>query len=114
MIKLLGHQAIEQRFCEAMSRNRMHHAWLLHGVRGIGKFALAEKLAAMLLCESSSACGSCHACQMFAAGSHPDVHRIGLLEKKRDVRIDQVRELLSFLALSGAEGERCVVILDQA
>ena len=97
-----------------MQRGRMHHAWLLHGVRGIGKFALAEKLAGMLLCESGSACGECHACQMLKAESHPDVHRVGLLEKKRDISIDQVREVLGFLSLSGAEGERRVVILDEA
>ena len=114
MIELLGHQAVEQRFRDAMARDHMHHAWLLHGVRGIGKFMLAEKLAARLLCESATACGTCHACQMFRAGSHPDLFRVKLLEKKRDISIDQVRELLAFLALSGAEGERRVVILDQA
>ncbi|ATX82090.1 DNA polymerase III, delta' subunit [Mariprofundus ferrinatatus] len=114
MKEVLGHQAIESRFREAMARGRVHHAWLLHGVSGIGKFALAEKLAAMLLCEHQSACGECHPCQMFRAGSHPDLFTVGLLEKKRDISIDQVRELLGFLALSGAEGEQRVVILDEA
>ena len=114
MIDVLGHQAVEDRFRDMMSRGRMHHAWLLHGARGIGKKSLAEKLASMLLCEQQTACGACHACQMFRAGSHPDLFTVALLEKKRDISIDQVRELLSFLALSGAEGERRVVILDDA
>lgn len=114
MTALLGHQAVEQRFADAMRRNHMHHAWLLHGVRGIGKFALAEKLAAMLMCDSRSACGSCHACQMIKAGSHPDLISVGLEEKKRDISIAQVREMLGFLSLSGAESENRVVILDDA
>ncbi len=114
MTDVLGHQIVEDRFRDAMSRGRMHHAWLLHGARGIGKYSLAEKLASMLLCEQHDACGECHACQMFRAGSHPDLFTVTLLEKKRDISIDQVRELLGFLALSGAEGERRVVILDDA
>ncbi|NWF39733.1 AAA family ATPase [Mariprofundus sp. NF] len=97
-----------------MRRNHMHHAWLLHGVRGIGKFALAEKLAAMLMCETHSACGVCHGCQMLNAGSHPDLISVGLEEKKRDISIAQVREMLGFLSLSGAESENRVVILDDA
>jgi len=114
MIELLGHQAVEGRFADAMKRNQMHHAWLLHGVRGIGKFVLAEKLAAMLMCENHSACGECHACQMLHAGSHPDLISVGLEEKKRDISIAQVREMLGFLSLSGAESENRVVILDDA
>lgn len=114
MKQVLGHSAIEARFADAITHGRVHHAWLLHGMRGIGKFALAERLAAMLLCGNHSACGSCHACQMLTAGSHPDLFGVSLLEKKRDISIDQVRGLLGFLALSGAEGERRVVILDEA
>jgi len=114
MKKVTGHQVVEQRFADALQRGNMHHAWLLHGIKGIGKYTLAENLAARLLCDSHSACGSCHACLMLAAGSHPDVYQIGLLEKKRDISIDQVRELLGFLAFSGSESERRVVILDDA
>jgi len=114
MKQVCGHQAVEQRFSNSLERGNMHHAWLLHGLKGVGKFTLAERLAAMLLCDSHSACGVCHGCKMLEAGSHPDVYRVGLLEKKRDISIDQVRELLTFLALSGAESERRVVILDNA
>lgn len=114
MSDLLGHQNIEVRFRETMQRAQVHHAWLLHGVRGIGKSVLASKLAALLLCEEHSACGKCHSCQMLHAGSHPDFHSVSLEEKKRDISIAQVRELLAFLSLSGAEGERRVVILDDA
>jgi len=114
MKQVCGHQAVEQRFVNSLSRGNLHHAWLLHGHKGVGKFTLAERLAAMLLCETHDACGHCHGCKMLAAGSHPDVYSVALLEKKRDISIDQVRELLAFLALSGAESERRVVILDNA
>jgi len=114
MNEVLGHARIEQHFAEAMAEKRLHHAWLLHGVKGIGKRMLADRLTALLMCETTSACGNCHACQMLSAGSHPDVHYAERVEGKRDISIEQVRGVLDFLSLSGAESERRVVILDDA
>lgn len=114
VVEVLGHQSVESRFAEALASGRLHHAWLLHGMKGIGKAVLAEKLAARLLCEHHTDCGECHACRMLSAGSHPDMHHVSLLEEKRDINIDQVRDVLEFLSLSGAESERRVVILDDA
>jgi len=113
-MELVGHADIAARFFNALRQGRLHHAWLLHGAAGIGKHTLARELAAGFLCEQPSqrACGSCHGCRMFAAGSHPDAFRVSREEGKRDISIAQVRELLAFLTLSGAEGKRRVVILD--
>lgn len=59
-------------------RERMPHALLLAGARGLGKSAFAEWLARMLLCAQPSAagepCGRCQSCHLFAAGTHPDLH----------------------------------------
>jgi hypothetical protein len=51
---------------------------------------------------------------MLKAGSHPDFCRMGLIEKKRDVSVEQIRQLLSFLQLSGMESGRRVAVLDDA
>jgi len=114
MNRLFGHDATLARFREAMAADSLHHAWLLYGMKGIGKRTLAEKLAGLLMCESQTGCGECHGCKMLAAGSHPDMFRLGLMEGKRDLNIEQVRSVLSFLSLSGAESGRRVVILDDA
>jgi DNA polymerase-3 subunit delta' len=56
---------------------RLPHALLLHGPQGVGKLALAERFAALLLCERDAKggrpCGACEGCRWFSAGSHPDV-----------------------------------------
>ena len=114
MNQLYGHEATLQRFTDALVAETLHHAWLLYGMKGIGKHTLAEKLAGFVMCETQTACGECHGCKMLTAGSHPDVYRLGLLEGKRDLNIEQVRGVLSFLSLSGAESGRRVVILDDA
>jgi len=114
MNRLYGHEAALSRFSQSLAADSLHHAWLLYGMKGIGKHTLAEKLAGLLMCDSHAACGACHGCKMLAAGSHPDVFRLGLIEGKRDLNIEQVRGVLSFLWLSGAESGRRVVILDDA
>jgi DNA polymerase III subunit delta' len=57
-------------------RERLPHAVLLHGARGIGKRHLAKAFAQLLLCESPRAggpCGECAGCQLIAADNHPDL-----------------------------------------
>ncbi len=116
-LEVIGHRPVRARFLRALHAGRLHHAWLLHGPAGIGKARLAASLAAAALCADpgeDGACGACHACRMFRAGAHPDARFIAREEGKRDVRIEQVREALSFLALSSGEGARRVVVLDDA
>ena len=60
-------------------QDRFAHAWLIHGLAGIGKRQFALAAAASLLCETSEnslACGHCSACRWIASGNHPDVRRI--------------------------------------
>jgi DNA polymerase III subunit delta' len=117
MPALIGHDAVMTRFMRAMGEGRLHHAWLLHGMRGVGKSMLAERMAATYLCDAPTAqgpCGECHGCRIGAAGAHPDMRLVTLAEGKRDISIDQVRELLAFLSLSGSESMRRVVVLQDA
>lgn len=114
----LGHEVLHERFVSGLSNQKLHHAWLLYGVKGIGKATEAMAMAALYLCEDrgadGQACGNCHACCMLKAGSHPDFIAVERLEKKRDITVDQIREVLSFLSLSGMESERRVVLLNDA
>lgn len=60
-------------------RERFAHAWLIHGLPGIGKRQFALAAAGSLLCESPRdglACGHCAACLWLASGNHPDLRRI--------------------------------------
>jgi len=113
----LGHEALHQRFAGSLAEKRLHHGWLLHGVKGIGKATEAMAMAALYLCEhpvDGVACGECHGCSMLRAESHPDFHSVELLEKKRDINVEQVRDLLGFLSLTGMESDRRVVLIDGA
>src|SRR5262245_30679596 len=120
------------------SRDRLPHALLLHGPRGIGKRHFARALAQFLLCETpteqGTACGHCASCALMAAGNHPDLRWLvpsaDLPEREeaeesseegesaskaakasREILIDQVREIGEFLAVAAHRGGRRIVLL---
>lgn len=118
------------------NRERFAHAWLIHGLTGIGKQPFALAAAASLLCQETEkglACGRCQACRWLAAGNHPDIRRIRpdaiALEEgsadettetkasttrrtpSREIRIDQLRELSSWFNTATHRGGWRVAVL---
>lgn len=93
------------------------HAYPLYGPAGIGKRALAEHWAAQLLCQrpaAAGACGECKACQLLAAGTHPDYFVLEPEEAEKPIRVDQVRDLVGFVVQTAQLGGRKVVLLEPA
>ena len=113
-------------------RDRLPHALLLRGREGIGKLAFAEAVARALLCESPQAggraCGKCAACGWMEQGSHPDFRRLEpeILSEPREledgpekkpsleIRIEQVREIAGFIAMTTHRGGAKVVLIHPA
>ena len=96
-------------------RPRHAHAYLLHGPAGIGKRALAERLMASLLCHnpgSLNACGECKSCLLIKAGSHPDNYVLEPEEADKAIKVDQVRDLVSFVVQTAQMGGRKVVLIE--
>ncbi len=105
----------EQLWQQLASRPHHAHAYLLHGPAGIGKRDLAERLMARLLCQKpngADACGQCKACHLLAAGTHPDVFVLEPEEADKAIKVDQVRELVSFVVQTAQLGGRKVILLE--
>ncbi|MFC1749729.1 DNA polymerase III subunit delta' [Pseudomonadota bacterium] len=103
---------------EARQQGRMPHALLLTGPKGLGKEHFAQEMAQALLCEANTAqggpCGECRSCLLYAAGNHPDVAVVKPLEGKKNIAVDQVRELSRYLTLKAQYGGHRVVVLAPA
>ena len=110
-------------------RERLPHSLLLVGQKGLGKFELARRFAAGLLCESpqsnGQACGKCLACNWFEQGNHPDFRLLqpdalgedvevedGKKKPSQQITIDQVRALDEFFNVGTHRGGLRIVIVN--
>jgi DNA polymerase III subunit delta' len=118
-----GHQRTWARLAALVDANRLPHALLFLGPPGVGKALVAQRLAARLACTSQSPpCGECPGCLQVAAGSHPDLRLIGApnaggrreARTKKEIGIDQARELKRFVALRAIAAPRKLAIIDDA
>ncbi len=107
--------ALWRRQMQSRAGGRVPHALLLLGRPHSGKSAFARALGHAALCEQPQpeglACGRCRACQQIAAGSHPDLHTLELLEDKKEILIDQVRAFCAKLQLTSTRGGARVGLL---
>jgi DNA polymerase-3 subunit delta' len=119
----VGHETEEQAFAEGLSGGRMHHAWLLAGPKGLGKATLAYRVARAALGARRTGPRPLDVdpedlvSRRVAALSHPDlfVLRRGLNERgrpRREIAVDDARELGHFFALAPSEGGMRVAIVD--
>jgi DNA polymerase-3 subunit delta' len=96
---------------------RLHHAFVFTGPAGIGKRMVAHALALGLHCDAApfDACGACNACRTIVAGTHPDVRVVaGPADGKRDISIEQVRDLQRELGFRSLSRHPKVGIIDDA
>ena len=108
------HTDIWQNLGARYQAGTLPHALLLCGQAGLGKHIFARTFAKRLLCQTPTvkdeACGSCHACHLFQAESHPDFLWVSPEEKSTVIKVNQIRPLVDFVAKTPQQG-RCRVIV---
>ncbi len=112
-------------------KERFAHAWLIHGLAGIGKTQFAKAGAAALLCEQPMqhlACGQCVSCQWVQAGNHPDLRHLrpdamtaeenpeylsstAAKSPSKHIRVEQLRELNHWFTTATHRGGHRVLVL---
>ena len=111
-----------RRLLESLQAERLGHGLLLSGPGELGQSELAAELAACLLCEAEQterACGSCRGCRLREAGTHPDLMRVGLLERddgrlKTEIGVEQIRQLAQWFSLTPQYGRGLVAVIEPA
>ncbi len=116
--ELLGQDALVQTLTNAIKNNRLHHAYILTGIRGVGKTTTARIIAKALNCTGKDAlsgatvnpCGICDNCRAIAESRHVDVLELDAASR---TGVDDMREILDGVRYKPTSGRYKVYIIDE-
>jgi DNA polymerase-3 subunit gamma/tau len=116
--ELIGQEAMVRTLANAIARDRLAHAFLLTGVRGVGKTSTARLIAKALNCVGPDGkggptiepCGICEPCRAIAEGRHIDVIE---MDAASNTGVDDVREIIDAVRYSAVSARYKVYIVDE-
>lgn len=116
--ELLGQDALVQTITNAIKNNRLHHAYILTGIRGVGKTTTARIIAKALNCTGKDSnggptvnpCGICDNCRAIAESRHIDVLELDAASR---TGVDDIREILDGVRYKPTSARYKVYIIDE-
>ena len=111
--EMVGQTHVLQALINALDHNRLHHAYLFTGTRGVGKTTIARILAKCLNCEvgvSSEPCGTCSACREIDEGRFVDLIEVDAASR---TKVEDTRELLDNVQYAPSRGRFKVYLIDE-
>ena len=111
--ELVGQEHVSKALIHALDQDRLHHAYLFTGTRGVGKTTIARILSRCLNCEqgvSSQPCGTCDACVEISEGRFVDLIEVDAASR---TKVEDTRELLDNVQYAPTRGRYKVYLIDE-
>ncbi len=107
------HEDIAENLISNVRKKVTNHSYIFQGERGVGAKECARLFSAALVCKSTDTapCGSCNACLMAKAESHPDIVTVMPQDGKRNITVDQIRGVVTDAYTKPYESEKKVYII---
>ena len=113
---IIGQEQIKEHLRNALSTDKVSHAYIINGEKSSGKEFIAKVFAMALQCEKGGVdpCQECHACRQALSGNHPDIVRV-VHEKPNTISVDDIRtQVNGDIVLKPYSGARKVYIINEA
>jgi len=109
---IIGQEKAMDSLKKAIEHDQVAHAYLFEGAEGLGKKAIALKLASALVCNNKDKpCGKCSSCIKISTGNHPEIK---IIEGEGIIKVDEIREIIKDIQLKPYEGSHKVYIICNA
>lgn len=111
--ELVGQEHVVTAISNALDNNRLHHAYLFTGTRGVGKTTIARIFSKSLNCEtgmSANPCGECATCKEIEQGNYVDLLEIDAASR---TKVEDTRELLDNVQYRPTRGDYKVYLIDE-
>lgn len=111
--EMVGQEHVLKALVNALDDDRLHHAYLFTGTRGVGKTSIARLFAKSLNCEkgvSSTPCGQCSACKEIAEGRFVDLIEVDAASR---TKVEDTRELMENVQYAPTHGRYKVYLIDE-